>query len=213
MAESCWSSAKDNAKGTPKNSADVVMTQAPLPEKLNTLQAELEIFSTLLEIQPRAVGGIMSRKAYSRSASVSSEGSKSESFEISESTEGRQCYCCRRAPVATAGGANKPVSVKSSSASGPAWVLWKCSSSTSVRVTILASAHGKLGTDGTQWQVKYAEGRYVSLPLARFQQKLNVSSVNAGNSRKEEGGCERVSLALECTMPPATTCGLCCVAF
>ena len=31
MAVSCWSSAKESAKGTPKKRADVVMTQAPLP--------------------------------------------------------------------------------------------------------------------------------------------------------------------------------------
>lgn len=85
MAVSCWSSAKDRAKGTPKNRADVVMTQAPLPLKERTLQALLPMELTLLEIQPRVVGGTMSRRAYRRSANVSFSASKSDSLEISES--------------------------------------------------------------------------------------------------------------------------------
>lgn len=75
MAASCCSSTKERAKGTPKKRADVVMTQAPLPLKESTLQALLEMALTLLEIQPRVVGGTMSRSAYRRSASVSSLGS------------------------------------------------------------------------------------------------------------------------------------------
>lgn len=85
MAVSCWSSAKDRANGTPKNRADVVMTQAPLPLKERTLQAPLPMELTLLEIQPRVVGGTMSRRAYRRSANVSFSASKSDSLEISES--------------------------------------------------------------------------------------------------------------------------------
>lgn len=44
-----------------------------------------------------------------------------------------------QSPEIVGGDGNEPVSVKSSSStSGPAWEDWKCSSSTSVRVTILA---------------------------------------------------------------------------
>lgn len=75
MAVSCWSSAKERAKGTPKKRAEVVMTQAPFPLKERTLQAVLEISLTRLEIQPRVVGGTMSRRAYNRSARVSFIGS------------------------------------------------------------------------------------------------------------------------------------------
>lgn len=75
MAVSCWSSAKDRAKGTPKNRAEVVITQAPFPLNDRTLQALFEMELTRLEIQPLVVGGTMSRKAYKRSAKVSSEGS------------------------------------------------------------------------------------------------------------------------------------------
>lgn len=85
MAVSCWSSANDRAKGTPKNSADVVMTQVALPLKEMADQAAPVTVLTLFEIQPRVVGGTMSRRAYSRSASVSSVGSYSDSLEISES--------------------------------------------------------------------------------------------------------------------------------
>lgn len=85
MAVSCWSSAKDSAKGTPKKRAEVVITQAPLPLKDRTLQALLEMLLTWPETQPLVVGGMMSRRAYSRSANDSSVGSKSDSLEISES--------------------------------------------------------------------------------------------------------------------------------
>lgn len=67
------------------------MTQAPLPPKDKTLQAALVTALTRLETQPRAVGGMMSRSAYSRSARVSSKGSKSDSLEISDS--GRAALC------------------------------------------------------------------------------------------------------------------------
>ena len=75
MAVSCWSSAKDRAKGTPKKRAEVVITQAPLPLKERTLQAALPTELALPEIQERVVGGTISRRAYNRSARVSSEGS------------------------------------------------------------------------------------------------------------------------------------------
>lgn len=61
------------------------MTQAPLPPKDRTLQAALVTALTRLETQPRVVGGMMSRRAYSRSVRVSSVGSKSDSLEISDS--------------------------------------------------------------------------------------------------------------------------------
>ncbi len=63
------------------------MTQAPLPLNDRTLQAELEMAFTRLEIQPRVVGGTMSLRAYRRSVKDSFMASKSESFEISESAE------------------------------------------------------------------------------------------------------------------------------
>lgn len=85
MAVSCWSSANDSANGTPKNRALVVMTQAALPLKERAVQAALETVLTLPETQPRVVGGMMSRRAYRRSARVSSMGSYSDSLEISES--------------------------------------------------------------------------------------------------------------------------------
>lgn len=68
------------------------MTQAPLPPKDRTLQAALVTALTRLDTQPRVVGGMMSRRAYSRSARVSSEGSKSDSLEISDSAAGRN-FC------------------------------------------------------------------------------------------------------------------------
>ena len=75
MAVSCWSSAKDRAKGTPKKRAEVVMTQVALPLKEMAVQAALETVLALAEIQPRVVGGMMSRRAYRRSVKVSSRGS------------------------------------------------------------------------------------------------------------------------------------------
>jgi hypothetical protein len=87
MAVSCWSSANDRAKGTPKKRAEVVMTQALLPPNDRTLQAELETALTRLEIQPRVVGGTISFSAIRRSVSDSFCASKSESFEISESAD------------------------------------------------------------------------------------------------------------------------------
>lgn len=85
MAVSCWSSAKERAKGTPKKRALVVMTQADLPLKERAVHAALETVLTLPAIQPRVVGGTMSLRANRRSASVSSMGSYSDSLEISES--------------------------------------------------------------------------------------------------------------------------------
>jgi hypothetical protein len=63
IAAICWSSEKERAKGTPKKRAEVVMTQAPLPLKERALQAYEEMVLTLLAIQPRVVGGTMSRRA------------------------------------------------------------------------------------------------------------------------------------------------------
>lgn len=63
MAVSCWSSANDSAKGTPKNRAEVVMTQALLPPKDMTLQIALEVALQPFEIQLLVVGGTMSRRA------------------------------------------------------------------------------------------------------------------------------------------------------
>lgn len=87
IAVSCWSSANERAKGTPKKRAEVVMTQAPLPLKETMFQAVLVTALTRLEIQDRVVGGTISRRAYNRSARVSSEGSYSDSLEISDSGE------------------------------------------------------------------------------------------------------------------------------
>jgi hypothetical protein len=64
-----------------------VITQAPLPLNERTLQAALLTELALPEIQERVVGGTISRSAYSRSARVSSEGSYSDSLEISESAD------------------------------------------------------------------------------------------------------------------------------
>lgn len=57
------SSEKDRAKGTPKNRAEVVMTQAPLPVKDSTFQVASETEARRLESQPRVEGGTMSRRA------------------------------------------------------------------------------------------------------------------------------------------------------
>lgn len=70
------------------------MTQAPLPLNDRTLQAELEMELTRLEIQPRVVGGTISFRAYRRSVNVSLMASKSESFEISESIEAQMQLVC-----------------------------------------------------------------------------------------------------------------------
>jgi hypothetical protein len=85
MTSSCWSSPKDRAKGTPKKSADVVITQVALPANERVVQVALERVSTWPATQARVVGGTMSRRAYRRSARVSLVGSKSDSLEISES--------------------------------------------------------------------------------------------------------------------------------
>jgi hypothetical protein len=63
MAVNCWSSAKLSAKGTPKKSADVVMTQVALPLKERAVQAAEPTVEALPLIQPRVVGGMMSRRA------------------------------------------------------------------------------------------------------------------------------------------------------
>lgn len=63
MAVNCWSSAKLRAKGTPKKRAEVVTTQVALPLKLRAVQAAEDTVLTLPEIQPRVVGGMMSRRA------------------------------------------------------------------------------------------------------------------------------------------------------
>lgn len=148
MAESCCSSTKDRAKGTPKKRADVVMTQAPLPLKDSTLQAVLEMALTRLEIQPRVVGGTMSRRAYRRSVKLSLMASKSESLEISESAKVRRGlakplllatlkYPLHRLSKPMLLDVDVPVSEKSSSSNSAAGFCWKCSSSTSVRTTIV----------------------------------------------------------------------------
>ena len=51
------------------------MTQVALPLKEMAVQAALETVLALAEIQPRVVGGMMSRRAYRRSVKVSSRGS------------------------------------------------------------------------------------------------------------------------------------------
>jgi hypothetical protein len=57
----------------------VVMTQADLPPKERAVQVADEAALSLEEIQPRVVGGIISLRAYRRSARVSSMGSYSDS--------------------------------------------------------------------------------------------------------------------------------------
>jgi hypothetical protein len=63
MAVSCWSSAKDSANGTPRNSADVVITHEAFPPKDSAVHAAEETVLSLPAIQPRVVGGTMSRRA------------------------------------------------------------------------------------------------------------------------------------------------------
>jgi hypothetical protein len=82
----CCSSAKANAHGTPKNSALVLTTKSVLPLNTRPDLIQLVVTPTLLEMYDRVVGGIMSRRARSRSARDSSAGtSSSSSVEISES--------------------------------------------------------------------------------------------------------------------------------
>jgi hypothetical protein len=83
----CCSSAKANAYGTPSNNALVLTTHKVLPANIVPDQIQLVVVSTLLAMYDRVVGGIMSRRAEIRSASVSSSGiSSSSSVEISESS-------------------------------------------------------------------------------------------------------------------------------
>ena len=109
----CCSSAKASAHGTPSNSALVLTTHSVLPLNKSPDLIQPVVVSTLLAMKDRVVGGIMSRRASSRSASVSSSGTlSSSSVEISESnilseladmvhgqrTNRYQCSSRRRSP-------------------------------------------------------------------------------------------------------------------
>jgi hypothetical protein len=61
------------------------MVQAARPQNSSAVLTMCDVLWYLCQNQPRVVGGMMSRRADSRSASVSDEGSKLESVEISES--------------------------------------------------------------------------------------------------------------------------------
>ena len=80
------------ANGTPRSNAVDDTNQRALPANQRLDEPKPAAEETLEEIQPRAVGGTMSRRAERRSARVSSVGSYSESVEISESFA-CQCLC------------------------------------------------------------------------------------------------------------------------
>lgn len=69
----------------PTSRAETEMVQAARPQKRSVVLRMCEVVWYLCQNQPRVEGGMMSRSAVSRSASVSAEGSKLESVEISES--------------------------------------------------------------------------------------------------------------------------------
>lgn len=71
----------------PSSSAELLIIHNALPLNERTDPTALLVEETVLEMKPRVCGGIMSRKAYKRSPSVSSLGSYSDSSEISESKE------------------------------------------------------------------------------------------------------------------------------
>lgn len=86
ISTNCCSSAKASAHGTPNNSALVLTTQSVFPLNINPDLTQLVVASTLPAIYDRVVGGIISRRARSRSVRVSSSGIlSSSSVEISDS--------------------------------------------------------------------------------------------------------------------------------
>lgn len=91
MATTCCSSDMQMAYGTPRSSAVDDTNQSALPANHRLEEPKPAAEETLEEIQPRAVGGTMSRSAERRSARDSSVGSYSESVEISESAV---CVSC-----------------------------------------------------------------------------------------------------------------------